>query len=134
MARVLVITDDPDFFSLLGYVLQAEGFLVSRAIGPGDIAIDEHVDPAVIILDTSENTLERKHARNMPIDSVEQQTAGCHHRSHSIHLLRTCRPIAASGSDDMRDQTVRSPAPPRYSATGRRFPRRATTPTISPPA
>lgn len=51
MARVLVITDDPDFFSLLGYVLQAEGFLVSRAIGPGDIAIDEHVDPAVIILD-----------------------------------------------------------------------------------
>ncbi|MBD9641710.1 response regulator transcription factor [Ensifer sp. ENS07] len=58
MARVLVITDDPDFFSLLGYVLQAEGFLVSRAIRPGDIAIDEHVDPAVIILDTSENTLE----------------------------------------------------------------------------
>lgn len=58
MSRVLVITDDLDFYTLLEYVLAAEGFLASRIVKQGDSPVDEHTSHAIIVLDANENTLD----------------------------------------------------------------------------
>ena len=54
---VLVNTDDPELFSLLEYILKAEGFSARLIAGPTDALQAQRADRVVVILDANSSTL-----------------------------------------------------------------------------
>ncbi|KSV75613.1 hypothetical protein N185_17385 [Sinorhizobium sp. GW3] len=82
MKRVLIFSEDPELYSLLEYILNAEGFRARLITELRDISLDESSDPAVVILVAHGDTLalcgsitRYYHAQAIPI--VALVPAGC---------------------------------------------------------
>lgn len=58
MTDVLVNTDDAELYSLLEYILQAEGFSARLVAGPDDISHGSSPNRTVVILDANSRSLE----------------------------------------------------------------------------